>query len=105
MAVGASPMENQTGGRAADLLEDGLKPVAAIRDPPADKYDWDRGNQPPPERQEKIGEQAEPDEASPENFSFHSRIVVLPFSFRPQMYKNVQWHTGCKKLPILCRPV
>ena len=52
-----------------------LEPIAAVGDPPGNIGDRDGRAQGPPERQKKIGEQAEDDEREPEDLALHVWIV------------------------------
>lgn len=54
------------------VTSDLFKPVAAIRHPPTDEDDRDRGHESPPERQGEIGEQAKQDKACPEDLFLHT---------------------------------
>jgi hypothetical protein len=56
------------------------EPIAAVRDPPTGKGDWDRGSQRPPERKHDVGEQAESGEGDPEDFAFHTIILFRRMS-------------------------
>ena len=53
-----------------------LEPVAAISDPPAHEANRNRGEQRPPQRQEKIGGQTQDDKECPENLFLHTRILA-----------------------------
>lgn len=80
------------------------KPIAAISHPPAHKHDGDGRGQPPPDGQEKIGQQAQHDERDPKNLSFHTRILAPDFPFPRQTYTKVQWRGGSRRSPNLCMP-
>ena len=53
----------------------GLKPVAAVRDPPAHDENGDGGGQGPPERQHETNDHIKRREDDPEDFSLHEDIV------------------------------
>ena len=53
------------------------EPLAPIGNPPRDKDNRNGGGQAPPNRQQKIREQAEQREDNPKDFPFH-RIIVGP---------------------------
>ena len=48
-----------------------LEPIAAVGDPPGDEQDGDSRGYAPPQRQDEVGDQAEPNEEHPEYFAFH----------------------------------
>jgi hypothetical protein len=52
-----------------------LEPTAPILNPPARNRNWDGRDQRPPERQNKIGNEAEEYENDPEDLAFHGSIV------------------------------
>ena len=55
-----------------------LEPTAAVREPPAEDADGNRGEERPPERQEEVAGQAEHDEACPEDLLLQTRILAQP---------------------------
>src|ERR1700691_6589881 len=67
--------ESRTKKRTRRISND-LKPAAAIRQPPAECGNRDRGDKRPPQRQEKIADKTEHEEASPEDLSFHAAILT-----------------------------
>jgi hypothetical protein len=77
-----------------------LKPVTSIRDPPTDVGNRDRRQQCPPDRQGEIGQQAEQNETTPENFSFHCLHCMPSFHFEAQTYKTVPCRGQPKRLLI-----
>ena len=48
-----------------------LEPIAAVGYPPGDEQDGNSRGYAPPERQDEVGDQAEPNEEHPEYFAFH----------------------------------
>jgi hypothetical protein len=62
--------------KRARRIRNDLKPAAAIRKPPAECGNRDRGEKRPPQRQEKIADKTEHEEASPEDLSFHAAILT-----------------------------
>jgi hypothetical protein len=48
-----------------------LEPIAAVGYPPGDEQDGNSRGYAPPERQDEVGDQAEPNEQHPEYFAFH----------------------------------
>ncbi len=48
-----------------------LEPIAAVGYPPGDEQDGNSRGYAPPERQEEVGDQAEPNEEHPEYFALH----------------------------------
>jgi len=48
-----------------------LEPIAAVGYPPGDEQDGNSRGYAPPERQDEVGNQAEPNEEHPEYFAFH----------------------------------
>ena len=48
-----------------------LEPIAAVGYPPGDEQDGNSRSYAPPERQDEVGDQAEPNEEHPEYFAFH----------------------------------
>ena len=65
------------------------EPVASVGDPPAQPDDGNSGGQRPPEGKNHVGDEAEHNEADPENFALHALIVALGFPFLTQTYTNV----------------
>lgn len=53
------------------------KPLAAISNPPTEYGNGDGRKQSPPERQHKIGEQAQGNKDDPENLALHPLILGL----------------------------
>jgi hypothetical protein len=52
------------------------KPVAPVRNPPADDSDWNGCPQGPPDGQNKICQQAQHDKDDPEDPALHDAILV-----------------------------
>jgi hypothetical protein len=52
-----------------------IEPAAAIGDPPRKEKDWDGSDDPEPERQHEVREEAEDGKGRPEDFSLHVPIV------------------------------
>ena len=53
-----------------------LEPTTTIRDPPAHKTYRNRGDQCPPQRQEKIGGHAQDEKECPEDLFLHTYILA-----------------------------
>src|SRR5437667_10867697 len=51
------------------------EPITPIRDPPTRKSDGNRCRERPPERQDKVGQQAKDGKHNPEDFAFHESIL------------------------------
>lgn len=58
------------------------EPAAPIRKPPTERQERDGGGQGPPNREHKIGEQAERTERDPEDLALHHRSLTRFFPDR-----------------------
>jgi hypothetical protein len=70
--------------RAALDANNGLKPVAAVGEPPARVTDGDRCGQRPPERKCEVCDQAENSERDPKDFPLHTPILILETVMAPR---------------------
>jgi hypothetical protein len=80
-----------------------LEPIAAVGYPPGDEQDGNSRGYAPPERQDEVGDQAEPNEEHPEYFAFHDFILNLgrniedwydASSLRVFLTRSVFWRRG-----------
>ena len=54
-----------------------LKPLAAIRKPPASHADGQSGGDGPPERQRQVGDEPHDREGHPKDFALHEMILAV----------------------------
>ena len=70
-----------------------LEPIAAVGDPPGDEQDGNSRGYAPPERQDEVGDQAEPNEEDPEYFAFHdfhSKPGAKCRGFKPREFSSTR---------------
>jgi len=75
----------------------GLKPIAAVSEPPAGVADGDGGGQRPPERERHIGKQAKYGERDPKYLPLHMSILdalALAMARRHAKMFQIQMHPG-----------
>lgn len=83
-------MASTADGTSNEESEKGsLEPIAAVGDPPRKNHDGDGRDDPPPEWQDEIGDEAEDREDRPEDFSLHQEILACVSS--PRTVTEVQF--------------